>query len=239
MSAPPADDAPHLLVVDDDARLRSLLSRYLMRDGYRVSTAASAAQARALLDIFLFDLIVLDVMMPGETGLAFAGALRAGHHAQAHAPILMLTARAGARDRIEGLEAGVDDYLAKPFEPRELALRVAAILRRAAAAPLRAPALEEARFGAFVFDLASGMLRRDGAPAPLSAREREMLTVLARAGGGPVERAALAGPETSARTIDVQINRLRRKIEADPANPLYLQTVRGIGYRLAMESPFR
>ncbi len=235
MSAPSPldDDAPHLLVVDDDARLRSLLSRYLMRAGYRVSTAANAGQARERLGVFLFDLIVLDVMMPGETGLSLAAALRASGGPQAGAPILMLTARASADDRIEGLEAGVDDYLAKPFEPRELALRIAAILRRAAPAP----APQEARFGPFAFDLARGALRRAGAPAPLTDREREMLTVLARAQGAAVSRAALAGAETSERAIDVQINRLRRKIENDPANPVYLQTVRGIGYRLVLERP--
>lgn len=230
-----ADDAPHLLVVDDDARLRSLLSRYLMRAGYRVSSAANAREARDRLTVFQFDLIVLDVMMPGETGLQFAAGLRAGGGPQARAPILMLTARSAASDRIEGLEAGVDDYLAKPFEPRELVLRIAAILRRTApAAPLAA---REARFGAFTFDLARGDLRRAGAPVALTDRERDMLAALARAGGEAVSRAALGGAETSERAIDVQINRLRRKIEADPANPLYLQTARGIGYRLVLERP--
>lgn len=225
-------DRPHLLVVDDDARLRSLLARFLTREGYLVSTAASAAEARDRLEVFVYDLIVLDVMMPGETGLAFAAALRGSGAPQALAPILMLTARAGAPERIEGLEAGVDDYLSKPFEPRELALRIAAILRRAGAAQ---KTTDQAIFGPFAYDIARQELRRAGAPVALTDRERAMLTVLARARGAPVARAALSGPEMSERAIDVQIARLRRKLAPDAGAAIYLQTARGIGYRLAIE----
>ncbi|MFV0279944.1 MAG: response regulator [Rhodoblastus sp.] len=225
------DDAPHLIVVDDDLRIRTLLARYLAQAGYRVTTAASAAEARQRMATLAFDLIVLDVMMPGESGVDFARSFRAAGGAT---PILMLTARAGADDRILGLEAGVDDYLPKPFEPRELALRVAAILRRAAApAPAQAPL--RVLFGDCEFDILRGQLQRAGGPVRLTDRERDILRVLAQAQGAPVARAKLAGDTAGERTIDVQVTRLRRKIEPDPANPLFLQTVRGAGYRLALD----
>ena len=236
MSARPSaavlpDDAPHLLVVDDDSRIRSLLARYLAQAGYRVSAASNAAEARQRMAALAFDLIILDVMMPGESGVDFSRNMRS---AGTTTPILMLTARAGADDRIQGLEAGVDDYLPKPFEPRELALRIAAILRRAAAPAPAAPA-DVARFGACEFFCARGELRRAGEALRITDRERDILRALAAANGAPVARSALAGDAAHERTIDVQVTRLRRKIEDDPANPLLLQTVRGAGYRLVLD----
>jgi two-component system phosphate regulon response regulator OmpR len=229
---PPADDAPHLLVVDDDRRIRDLLSRYLSSEGYRITTADSAAAARAKLSSLSFDLMILDVMMPGETGFEFARTVRQN----STVPILMLTARDAAESRITGLEIGADDYVAKPFEPRELSLRIASILRRAK--PAAAPPAESVRFGEFVFHLGRAELRKGDDVIRLTDREREMLAVLAGKPGETVPRMELAGPGGSVgeRAVDVQVNRLRRKIERDPANPLFVQTVRGIGYRL-MVSP--
>ena len=223
-----ADDAPHLLVVDDDRRIRDLLSRFLSGEGYRVSTAESAADARAKLHGLSFDLLVLDVMMPGENGFDFAQSLRG----TSNVPILMLTARDAAESRIKGLEMGADDYLSKPFEPRELSLRIASILKRAK--PAAAPAAESVRFGPFLYHLARGELRRGEDVIRLTDREREMLRILAVTPGETVARIALAGSggTVSERAVDVQVNRLRRKIERDPANPMFVQTVRGIGYRL-------
>jgi two-component system, OmpR family, phosphate regulon response regulator OmpR len=224
----PADDAPHLLVVDDDRRIRALLSRFLRGEGYRVSTADTAQEAGAKLEGLKFDLLILDVMMPGENGFDFARRLRAS----SSMPILMLTARDEKESRIMGLEIGADDYLAKPFEPRELSLRVANILKRAR--PPSAPPAESVRFGQFVFHITRGELRRGDEVIRLTDREREMLRILTANPGETVPRQALAGNggAVSERTVDVQVNRLRRKIERDPANPLIVQTVRGIGYRL-------
>jgi two-component system phosphate regulon response regulator OmpR len=229
---PPADDAPHLLVVDDDRRIRDLLSRYLTGEGYRISTAGTAAAARAKLGGMSFDLLILDVMMPGETGFEFAKSIRQ----TSSVPILMLTARDGAESRITGLEIGADDYVSKPFEPRELSLRIASILKRVR--PASAPPPESLRFGEFVFHIGRAELRKGDSAVRLTDREREMLTVLAASPGETVPRMALAGNggAVNERAVDVQINRLRRKIERDPANPLIVQTVRGIGYRL-MVSP--
>ncbi len=222
------DDAPHLLVVDDDRRIRALLLRFLLAEGYRVSTAETAREARAKLEGLKFDLLILDVMMPGENGFDLARAIRSS----SAVPILMLTARDEKESRILGLEIGADDYLAKPFEPRELSLRIANILKRAKP-PVATPA-ETVRFGQFVFHLASGELRRGDEAIRLTDRERDMLRVLTANVGETVPRQALGGGGDSVgeRTVDVQVNRLRRKIERDPANPLIVQTVRGIGYRL-------
>jgi len=222
------DDAPHLLVVDDDRRIRDLLSRFLAGEGFRVTTADNAADARAKLAGLSFDLIILDVMMPGETGFEFAKSLRG----TSSVPILMLTARDAAESRIEGLSLGADDYLSKPFEPRELSLRIANILKRAK--PPSAPPVESVRFGPFVYHLARGELRHGDEVIRLTDREREMLRILAATPGETVSRMALAGngDQVSERAVDVQVNRLRRKIEKNPANPLFVQTVRGIGYRL-------
>lgn len=224
----PDDFAPHLLVVDDDRRIRTLLSRYLSERGYRVTTADSAAAARRRLAGLAFDLVVLDLMMPGESGLELATSLRR----TSEVPILMLTARSEAEHRIEGLEAGADDYLAKPFEPRELVLRIASILRRRAVDETDP---QEVSFGAFVFHLGRGELKCRGVPVRLTERERELLTLFASRPGETVDRLELArGANGSERAVDVQINRLRRKIEQDPASPVHLQTVRGIGYRLQL-----
>jgi two-component system phosphate regulon response regulator OmpR len=224
------DDAPHLLVVDDDRRIRDLLSRFLFAEGYRVTTADSAADARAKLESLSFDLLILDVMMPGETGFQLAKSLRA----TSVVPILMLTAKAETESRITGLEIGADDYVPKPFEPRELSLRIASILRRTIVAPV--PTVESVRFGDFVFHLGRGELRRGEEVIHLTDRERDMLRVLSAIPGETVPRLALAGNGGGAneRAVDVQVNRLRRKIERDPANPLFVQTVRGIGYRLVV-----
>jgi two-component system, OmpR family, phosphate regulon response regulator OmpR len=229
------DHAPHVLVVDDDRRLRDLLSRFLSENGYRVTTAASAAEARAKAESLVFDALVLDVMMPGENGFDYAKRIRQA----SQVPILMLTARANTADRVTGLEIGADDYLSKPFEPRELLLRLGNILKRAA--PTEAPASNSTpdviRFGPFAFRPDRGELRRDEEVVRITEREREILTILGARLGGNVPREELAGggAALNERTVDVQINRLRRKIEVDPANPVFLQTVRGVGYRLVID----
>jgi two-component system, OmpR family, phosphate regulon response regulator OmpR len=229
---PISDDASHILVVDDDSRIRDLLSRYLRENGYRVSTAEHAADAHAKLDLLAFDLIVLDVMMPGESGFEFAQHLRL----RSKVPILMLTAKSDIEDRLKGLELGVDDYLGKPFEPKELLLRIGSILRRAIPAQIEA-AQEFVRFGAFTFHMAKGDLRRNDEQIRLSDRERDILRILAQSPDGIVPRDALFENSVGAneRTVDVQINRLRRKLEDNPADPQFLQTVRGVGYRLAID----
>jgi two-component system, OmpR family, phosphate regulon response regulator OmpR len=223
-----ADDAPHILVVDDDSRIRQLLSRYLGDRGFRVTTAATAAEARLRLAGLAFDVLIVDVMMPGEDGMTLVKGLRR----TTDVPILMLTALTESERRVQGLEAGADDYVAKPFDPRELVLRINNILKRSAP-PVR-PLVEQVGFGPFVFNRASLELKRAGETIHLTERERQILAIFTAAPGETVPRDKLAGGAGPAgdRTVDVQINRLRRKIEIDPANPLYLQTVRGIGYRL-------
>jgi two-component system phosphate regulon response regulator OmpR len=225
---PPLDDAPHLLLVDDDRRILELLSRYLSDHGYRVTTANSAMEARSRLEGMKFDLLVLDVMMPGESGLELARAIRNG----SSVPILMLTARTETVDRITGLETGADDYVPKPFEPRELLLRIGNILKRAERPDTRT--IESVRFGEFEYHVGRGELTRAGKPVRITDREREMLAVLSERVGETVPRQALAAPgvNSSERAVDVQINRLRRKIERNPTEPVYLRTVRGVGYRL-------
>jgi two-component system phosphate regulon response regulator OmpR len=224
------DDAAHVLVVDDDRRLRALLSSYLVKNGHRVTVAATAAEARGFLDGLAFDIIVLDVMMPGENGFDFAAALRG----RSEVPILMLTARGEPQDRVRGLEIGVDDYLTKPFEPRELLLRIGSVLRRTRAAAVGAPETAVVRFGRFAFSLERGELRAGDETIRITEREREMLRLLSANAGAIVSRETLSGSGGAAqeRTVDVLVNRLRRKIEQDPANPTYLQTARGAGYRL-------
>lgn len=223
---PVADDAPHILVVDDDRRIRELLKRYLSDNGFRVSTAEHAAEARARLEGLAFDLIVLDVMMPGENGFDFARALRR----TSTVPILMLTARGEADDRIEGLERGADDYLAKPFEPRELLLRIGTILRRAQMPG--AKKADEISLGPLRFNVTRGELRDGDRQIRLTTREIQLMRIFAANPGRPLSRLDLCDNEAAERSIDVQINRLRRKLEADPKNPVYLQTVRGEGYAL-------
>jgi two-component system phosphate regulon response regulator OmpR len=225
-------DAPHILVVDDDRRIRALLQTYLVSHGFRVTAAANAAEARAHLRGLVFDLLVLDVMMPGETGVSLATDLRAQ---KSDIPILMLSALADTADRIKGLSAGSDDYLTKPFEPEELLLRLRSLLRRSAAPE---PAIKEAQFGDCIFDVVKAELWRGGDLVHLTGREKDMLRLLVQHAGKPVSRQDLRseGQDDSARAVDVQINRLRQKIENDPANPTLLQTVRGEGYILYVES---
>jgi two-component system phosphate regulon response regulator OmpR len=230
-SVTPGDDAPHLLVVDDDTRIRNLLKQYLSENGFRVTVAGTAAEARRQLDGLDFDLLVIDVMMPGENGVELTRSLRD----QRDVPILMLTALSETDSRIAGLEAGADDYLPKPFDPRELILRINNILRRGG--PVAAPKLEQLVFGPYTFQIARRELKRSGEPLKLTDREQEILAIFATRAGETIPRHELVGTESDVgeRTIDVQINRLRRKIERDPSNPVWLQTVRGIGYRLSVE----
>ena len=225
--APLPDNAPHALVVDDDHRIRDLLTRYLVSGGFRVTPAADAAAARAAMKGLSFDVIVLDVMMPGENGLELASSLKA----ESDIPICMLTAQSDADARIKGLEAGVDDYLPKPFEPRELLLRLRNILKRGSSLGAGG---EEIRMGELVFHCERGELRRGDETLKLTERERDLLKLFAQRPGSPIARHELSNDDStgSERAIDVQINRLRRKIEVDPSNPVYLQTVRGKGYIL-------
>lgn len=235
-----SEDAPHILVVDDDARLRNLLRRFLVENGFRVSVAADAAKARAHLGSLVFDLIVLDVMMPGENGVELTRSLRA----DSLVPILLLTAMGETDDRIAGLESGADDYLTKPFEPRELVLRIRTILRRVtvpAEMPAQTETGGEVSFGEFRFDPVRNMLWRGEEPVRLTESEGALLAVFAAAPGTVFTREDLADGEGgvgggNARTIDVQITRLRRKIEPDPKFPRFLQTVRGRGYVLRPDS---
>lgn len=222
------DKTAHLLIVDDDRRLRALLQRYLTDNGFRVTTAADAEDARKLLTSLSFDLIVLDVMMPGESGLDLTHALRS----VSDVPILLLTARGTPQDRIAGLERGADDYLPKPFEPRELVLRIRTILRRAQK-PDGGQKLV-LKLGECRFDLERGELTRAGKPVRLTSTELQLLRLFAARPGETLSRndlCALTGTMLE-RSVDVQITRLRRKIEANPRVPVYLQTVRGIGYAL-------
>jgi two-component system, OmpR family, phosphate regulon response regulator OmpR len=223
---------PHILVIDDDKRLRDLIGRYLTEQGYRVTTAIHAADARAKLAGITFDLLVVDIMMPGESGLELTKSLRES----SLVPILLLTAMGESNDRITGLETGADDYLVKPFEPRELVLRISAILKRAIARTERQTSVGAVKFGPFVFELERRRLFKSGEPVHLTEAEAELLFQLARRAGQPVSREELA-PQSAdeggeSRQIDVQMTRLRRKIEADPRFPRYLQTVRGRGYML-------
>lgn len=227
----PEDDAPHLLVVDDDTRIRNLLQQFLTTNGFRVSVAADAAAARRKLEGLDFDLLVLDVMMPGENGVELTKSLRQTKEV----PILMLTARSETDSRIEGLEAGADDYLPKPFDPRELILRINNILRRGGSQ--QKPKLEQIVFGPYIFQIERRELKKHGQALRLTDREQEILAIFAVRAGETIPRHELVAgdAEVGERTIDVQINRLRRKIERDPANPVWLQTVRGVGYRLSVE----
>ncbi|WP_374939330.1 response regulator [Mesorhizobium sp. NBSH29] len=230
-SSAPDDDAPHLLVVDDDTRIRNLLKQFLTEHGFRVTVAGNADEARRRLTGLDFDLIVLDVMMPGESGVELTRSLRA----EKDVPILMLTALSETDSRIVGLEAGADDYLSKPFDPRELILRVNNILRRGG--PLTTPKVEQIVFGPYTFQISRRELKRSGETLKLTDREQEILVIFAERAGETIPRHELVAEESEVgeRTIDVQINRLRRKIERDPSNPTWLQTVRGIGYKLSVE----
>jgi len=219
---------PHILVVDDDDRLRDLLAKFLSEKGFMVAMASDAADARTKMGTLEFDVIILDLMMPGESGLEFAEDLRR----RSQVPILMLTAMGETEDRIDGLEKGADDYLVKPFEPRELLLRINNILRRV---PVPKLVAEEVLLGEVLFKPARDELSRDGNPIRLTDVEASLLGALARRPGEILSREELielTGASGGGRAIDVQVTRLRRKIELDPKLPRYLQTVRGKGYVL-------
>jgi two-component system phosphate regulon response regulator OmpR len=226
-------DECHILVVEDDPRLRERLARYLAGEGFRVTAAADAAEARSKLRSINPDLLVLDVMMPGENGLELTESLRRETH---ELPILMLTARGAPEDRIAGFEAGADDYLGKPFEPRELVLRIRALLRRAPPPPPPEAPLAAVRIGVAEFDVERGELRDAEGPIRLTGGEAALLTALARKPNEVLSREeiaeALGMDDAGERAIDVQVVRLRRKIEADPREPRFLHTVRGRGYIL-------
>lgn len=233
--------AAHILVVDDDDRLRDLLKRYLGENGFMVTVARDAAEARARLEGLEFDLLVIDVLMPGEKGVDLARSLR---DRGMTVPIMMLTALSETEDRIAGLEAGADDYLAKPFEPRELVLRIEAILRRYSTRPetdeVTPDAASEVAFGDFRFDMDKMVLQRGEDHIYLTTAEQDLLVALARRTGQTTTREQLfdltggngSGDPAASRSIDVQVTRLRRKLEDDPKQPRYLQTVRGRGYVL-------
>lgn len=217
----------HILCVDDDDRLRDLLRRYLTREGHDVTTAKDAETARRMMATMSFDLVILDVMMPGEDGLSLLKSVR---EKKSDTPVILLTARSLPAERIEGLKIGADDYLSKPFEPEELALRIASILKRAAP---EAP-VEELRLSGMIFHVGKGELRKDGRLVRLTESETQLLGILAGRAGAPVSRHELAMLTAAGveRSVDVQVTRLRRKIERDPREPVHLQTVRGVGYRL-------
>ena len=229
MSEHSIENAPHILVVDDDERLRTLLKQYLSEHGFFVSTAANTREAEEVLAVFTVEALVLDVMMPGETGLEYSARLTARGNMP---PVLLLTARGEAEDRIAGLEAGAADYLAKPFTPRELLLRLENILKRSRAT---ADARRIVAFGDYRFDLTQGRLMHGDTAIYLTSSEADCLRILAQSAGTPVSREHIAttlGDVQNARSVDVQINRLRKKIEPQPGKPMYLQTIRHAGYVL-------
>ncbi|MGF7157423.1 response regulator [Bartonella heixiaziensis] len=225
------DDAPHLLVIDDDTRIRNLLFQFLIKNGFRVSISANTSEARRQLASLDFDLLIVDVMMPGESGIDLTHSIRQTKDV----PILMLTALSETDHRIHGLEAGADDYLAKPFDPRELLLRINAILRRGFLS--KPPKIEQIVFGPYIFSISRRELKKEGKVIKLTDKEQEMMVLFAENAGDTIPRYKFAMNDSniSERAIDVQINRLRRKIEQNPAIPIWLQTVRGIGYKLSIE----
>tara|TARA_B100001057_G_scaffold94952_1_gene91366 strand:+ start:290 stop:985 length:696 start_codon:yes stop_codon:yes gene_type:complete len=229
---------PHLLIVDDDERIRSLLEQFLIQSDYLVSTAEDAEQARTLLSAIEFDLIILDVMMPGQDGISFTTELR---ELQNKTPILLLTARGETEDRIKGLEAGADDYLPKPFEPKELLLRINAILRRMPDLKQDQMMPKTLNFGNLFYDVERNELWEGKNQVRLTTTESQLMKIFTSALGEPISRADLVtslGRDVSSaqdRAIDVQITRLRRKIEVNPGQPRYLQTVRGAGYMLLFD----
>lgn len=229
------DPVPHLLITDDDERIRDLLRKFLVRNGFLVSVARDAMHARRILSGLEFDLLVIDVMMPGEDGVALTHALRE----TIKTPILLLTAKGDTADRIAGLEAGADDYLAKPFEPKELLLRINAILRRMPEPEADNITPKVLTMGSVRFDIDRAELLRGEDMIRLTATETQLMRIFSEHLREPVSRAKLVEDlgrdrgQAQERAVDVQITRLRRKIEADPKQPRYLQTVRGEGYMLA------
>ncbi|WP_298851507.1 response regulator [uncultured Ruegeria sp.] len=230
-----SDMDAHLLIVDDDERIRDLLKKFLMRNGFLVTAARDAAHARRVLSGLDFDMIVMDVMMPGEDGVSLTRALRETHTT----PILLLTAKGETEHRIAGLEAGADDYLAKPFEPKELLLRINAILRRMPDTPAEETAAKILNLGPIRYDIERGEMWQGEDPVRLTATESQLMKIFSAQPGEPISRAKLVEDlgrdkgQAQERAVDVQITRLRRKIEQDPKQPRYLQTVRGAGYMLA------
>ncbi len=230
-----SDFDAHLLIVDDDERIRTLLQKFLMRNGFLVTAARDAAHARRILSGLDFDLIVLDVMMPGEDGIAFTRALRADNPV----PVLLLTAKGDTNNRIEGLEAGADDYLAKPFEPKELLLRINAILRRVPETPMDEATPKVLTLGPIRYDMERGEMWQGEDLVRLTATEMQLMKIFSGSCHEAISRAKLVEElgrdrgQAQERAVDVQITRLRRKIESDPKQPRYLQTVRGAGYMLA------
>ncbi|WP_210093596.1 response regulator [Ruegeria sp. HKCCSP346] len=230
-----SDMDAHLLIVDDDERIRDLLKKFLMRNGFLVTAARDAAHARRVLSGLDFDMIVMDVMMPGEDGVSLTRALRETHTT----PILLLTAKGETEHRIAGLEAGADDYLAKPFEPKELLLRINAILRRMPETPAEETTAKILNLGPIRYDIERGEMWQGEAPVRLTATESQLMKIFSAQPGEPISRAKLVEDlgrdkgQAQERAVDVQITRLRRKIEQDPKQPRYLQTVRGAGYMLA------
>ncbi|MEP2641524.1 response regulator [Roseobacter sp.] len=230
-----SDMDAHLLIVDDDERIRTLLQKFLMRNGFLVTAARDAAHARRILSGLDFDLIVLDVMMPGEDGLELTKSLRETRAV----PILLLTAKGDTGNRIEGLEAGADDYLAKPFEPKELLLRINAILRRMPDAPADQATPKVLGLGGIRYDMERGEMWQGEDLVRLTATEMQLMKIFSAECNAPISRAKLVEElgrdrgQAQERAVDVQITRLRRKIEEDPKQPRYLQTVRGAGYMLA------
>ncbi len=228
-------DQPHLLIVDDDERIRVLLQKFLVRNGFLVTAAREAAHARRILSGLDFDLIVLDVMMPGEDGITLCGDLRQ----ERETPILLLTAKAETDDRIAGLEAGADDYLAKPFEPKELLLRINSILRRVPPSDAERDVPKVLHLGSLRYDMERGEMWKGEDLVRLTATEVQLMRIFSATPGSALSRTELveklgrAGGQAQERAVDVQITRLRRKLEADPKQPRYLQTVRGAGYMLA------
>ena len=220
----------HVLIIDDDDRIRELLSRYLIKQGYRASTAASADDARQKMTGLKFDLLIIDIMMPGEDGLSLTKSLREYHDV----PIILLTALGEAEHRIAGLRIGADDYLPKPFDPEELLLRIDNIFRRTG----REPAKDTVSFGPYVYDVNQGLLRKSGKQMRLTTGEQTLLSLLARQAGAVVSRYILSEniKAQSERAVDVQMTRLRRKLEDDPAEPQFLLPVRGEGYRLVSDT---
>ena len=227
----------HLLIVDDDERIRVLLQKYLIKNGFLVSVAKDAGQARRILDGLVFDLIIMDVMMPGEDGVSLTQYLRE----KENTPILLLTAKGETVDRIKGLEAGADDYLVKPFEPKELLLRLSAILRRAPVAEHISGEPRVMHLGEVSYDADRGELWRGDERIRLTATESQLMRIFSNNRSTPLSRTKLVEQlgrsegQAQERAIDVQITRLRRKIEVDPKQPRYLQTVRGAGYMLGVE----
>jgi two-component system phosphate regulon response regulator OmpR len=229
------DPDAHLLIVDDDERIRTLLQKFLIRHGFLVSAARDAGHAERILLGLDFDLIVLDVMMPGEDGVSFCRRLRA----ERDVPILLLTAKGETENRIEGLEAGADDYLAKPFEPKELLLRINSILRRVPPSEPANAMPKVLHLGGLRYDVEKGALWSGENSVRLTATEAQLMRIFAGAPGTALSRTQLvadlgrSGGQSQERAVDVQITRLRRKLEKDPKQPRYLQTVRGAGYMLA------